>query len=136
MKLKAKGALIVLLLSLVILAVLLATEFSSLAAGPMTATEQRTRMFLFFAAYLALLMAVRAMLKSRQQESSRMGAKKLIIVAIASVGIGGVAFIVIVVLAFMLNGAEALGSVMGQIFFLVPAITIAAVPFVLKYLKL
>ena len=93
------------------------------------------RVYFFFAGYLILLFALRALVKSRRRERSALCAARITKLALASVGVSGAVFIAAVVVALILGGAEAVSAVMSKMIYAVPAIAIVLIPFINKRLS-
>jgi hypothetical protein len=92
-------------------------------------------MYLVFAAYLLMLLAVRHYLKQEVQPRSSKRWLRILKLTVASISVGGVAYVLGVVLSLFLGGADSVGPMMIPLLSAVPAVAIAVLPLLSKYMS-
>jgi predicted membrane channel-forming protein YqfA (hemolysin III family) len=102
---------------------------------PRSEQWQSVRMYLVFAAYLLMLLAVRHYLKQEVQPRSSKRWLRILKLTVASISVGGVAYVLGVVLSLFLGGADSVGPMMIPLLSAVPAVAIAVLPLLSKYMS-
>lgn len=128
---KRKTAIVMICLSLTFIAAMIVASVHSMSSNS-SADSQHARMYLVFAAYIVLLLAVRALAKTSQASVSTAGWAKGMKVIIGSVAVSGAFFLCGVVLAVVIGGSEAVETVIPKLLYAVPAIAIVSAPFLIK----
>lgn len=128
---KRNAAIVVIVLSLVLIVGIVAVSSLWMPSNP-SPDAQRVRMYLVFAGYIALLLAIRSLTKANRQTVAATGCARGVKVAIGSIATSGAFFLCGVVLSVVIGGSGAVETVMPKLLYLVPAIAIISAPWISK----
>jgi hypothetical protein len=129
---KSRAAVVTLVVALVFILVVGVNGFD--ISPPRSEHSQNVRMYLVFAAYLALLFAVRALLKKRAPRSPTGRGWRMLKLAVGSLSIGGGVYILGIVLSLVLGGADTVGAAILPLLYVAPAVAISVLPLLSKHM--
>jgi hypothetical protein len=125
-------AMALVVITLIFITSLIVTGFD--VSPPTSEESQVARMYVVFGAYLVLLFAVRWLLRATGTRAQK-GWLRTMKLGVASIAVGGTAYVLGIVLCVVIGGADAVGSMVVPLLLAVPAVAIAFLPFAAKWMR-